>query len=356
MTTAAFGHKSSWRSVSPTGEPFTLRRAEEVDRRKVYETYLRWPRLAKEGYGVRVDLPRRQFASVCVLGMGGSAAGGDILAGWLGSVCEIDLRVFKGVIPPGEMRGALAIACSASGETRETISMMKTAVKRGATVVSISHSGRLERESLNLGVPHVKMPDVVAPRYVLPFMVFACLAVIDQALKLGKDAEASEALAEMAKTCGEVDLARPQSKNPSKRLAAGLLGRSPLIYGTRITRGPGIRFKNVLAENAKQPSSYEEMPEAFHNVVEAWEDESNTQAAVFLRHTLEEPGLRRRGDDLFTELGRLGRQPLEVKGCGRSSLAQLMTMVYRLDMASYYLALGKGKDPLPTPFIDRLKK
>jgi hypothetical protein len=48
--------------------------------------------------------------------------------------------------------------------------------------------------------------------------------------------------------------------------------------------------------------------------------------------------------------------PIEVKGRGKSNLAQLVTMVYKLDMTSYYVAIGIGRDPFSTRLIDRLKE
>jgi hypothetical protein len=36
-------------------------------------------------------------------------------------------------------------------------------------------------------------------------------------------------------------------------------------------------------------------------------------------------------------------------------LSQLMSMTYRLDLASYYLAVALGRDPLPTSLLWQLK-
>ena len=55
-------------------------------------------------------------------------------------------------------------------------------------------------------------------------------------------------------------------------------------------------------------------------------------------------------------LSSLGRQPVEVRGTGRGTLSRLMTLVYELDMVSYYLAIGSGTDPFPIPLVNRLKE
>ncbi len=337
-------------------DPFSLARIKQIDTRQVHTTYRRWPSLAREGFKVGLSLQERGLKKAYVLGMGGSAAGGDIIASWLAERPTIEVGVFKGQLPTGDMRDALAIAVSASGETEETIEMMKTAVKKHATVVSISSGGSLMEVSGRLGVPHIMMPRVVAPRYVLPYIVFACLSVMNSGLDLGCEREAVEAFDEMDAEGRVVGVRSGLSSNPAKTLALSLVEKTPVIYGSKFTRGAGIRFKNVLNENAKVHALYYGIPDAFHNDVEAWEDSRGSFVPVFLRHSAEEKRDRVRTDLMVRILAKAGRSPIQVNGRGRQSLAELLTLVYRLDMASYYLALSLGRDPFPTRLIDRLKK
>ena len=57
--------------------------------------------------------------------------------------------------------------------------------------------------------------------------------------------------------------------------------------------------------------------------------------------------------DVFSEL-RMNSGAREVSGRGKSSLAQRVTMAYRFDITSYYVAIGIGRGPFPTRLIDRL--
>jgi glucose/mannose-6-phosphate isomerase len=337
-------------------DPFTLDRIRSIDRRSVHKTYETWPALARSGFKVEFDLPRAGFRKAYVLGMGGSAAGGDIISSWLSDRPQIEMATFKGQLPIGNLTDALAIACSASGQTGETIEMMKTAVQRGATTVSISAGGKLMDVSRELGVPHVLMPEVVAPRYMLPFIVFSCLSVVNEGLGLDCQGEAEDAFLEMEAEGRAVGVGTPLSENPSKQLAILIMNKTPVVYASRSTRGAGVRFKNVLNENAKKHALYDGMPDAFHNEIEAWEDPSLEFAPLFLRHPSETEGDRARADAMVEILSELRMNPVEIRGRGKSSLAQLVTMVYRLDMTSYYVAIGTGRDPFPTRLIDRLKR
>lgn len=337
-------------------DPFSLKRIEAIDRKHVHGVYSRWPELARSGLGVDVSIPRRDYRKVYVLGMGGSAACGDLLAGWLWNSHGVEAQVCKGTIQASDLTGSLAIACSASGETNETIVMMKTALERNATVVSTSHGGALASESRKLRIPHIEMPEVVAPRYMLPFMVFSCLTVLDEALGLGSAKEAKRAADEMEKVGGNLDIGISADGNSAKRLALHLLDKSPSIYGGRTTRGAGIRFKNSLNENAKKHASYDEMPELFHNEIQAWEDGARGYVPIVLRDTSEDERERRLADAFVRLLTASGKGPIEVAGRGRSGLSRLMTLVYELEFATYYVAIGLGRDPFPTALISRIKR
>ena len=343
-------------SVSSVKDPFSSKRARRIDRMQVYETYAAWPELARRGFGAKFRLGRSDSRKAYMLGMGGSAAAGDILAGWLWSRHEVEAEVCKGVIPTTNMTGTLAIACSASGQTEETISMMKTALKRGASLVSLSCGGRLAAESKTMDIPHIEMPKILAPRYMLPFMVFSCLAIVDAALGLDSAHEAGEAIREMQRLRRQIDLDVPLQENPAKRLALRLMNRTPAIYGAKVTRGVGIRFKNEINENSKRHATYDEMPELFHNEIQAWEELGAKFVPVILRGDAEGERDARLADALVNMLSSMGKQPLDVGGEGRSSLAKLMTMVYKLDLTSYYIAIGGERDPFPTPLITRFKE
>lgn len=333
---------------------FSRSRMSEFDPSRVSATYEGWPDLAERGSEVELDL-KKSYSRVFVLGMGGSAAAGDILAGWLSARGGPEMRVFKGQVPEIDMTDALVIACSASGETRETISMMEAVMKTEADMVCISSGGTVARLSAEHKLPFVQMPAVKAPRYMLPFMVFSFFAIVDKALSLRADVEAKDALTEMVSVAGKIGPDSPQGSNPSKDLAASLVKGYPKIYGSAVTRGAAVRFKSVVNENAKRHASVELMPELFHNEVEAWETKSDF-VPVFLRHSREGKDVAKRCDHLGTILGARGVGPLTMRGVGKTSLSELVTLVYELDFASYYLAIALGRDPMPTAMIDQLRK
>jgi len=312
--------------------------------------------MARGGFNIKFDLAHTGFRKACFLGMGGSAAGGDIIGSWLSDRPMFETITFKGHLPRGSMSDTLAVACSASGQTEETIEMMETAVRRGAMTISISAGGRLMEASKKLGVQHVMMPKVVAPRYMLPFIIFSCLSIINLGLDMQCEKEVEDAIREMEIESKSVGIAAPISKNPSKQLALSLLKKTPVIYGSRLTFGAGTRFKNALNENAKRHAIVGELPDAFHNEIEGWASQRIGFVPVFLECTSESERLRKKVNLMKKILSELGTSPISVSGRGRTNLARLTSMVFRLDMTSYYVAIGNGRDPFPTKLIDRIKE
>jgi bifunctional phosphoglucose/phosphomannose isomerase len=337
-------------------DPFGPGRIAKVDRSRIYKGYLEWPELAQKGFGAAVDVPARHYKRVLVLGMGGSASAGDIISGWLHGRGGTEVTVFKGTLPAVDMSDSLAVVCSASGDTKETIAMMKTALENKATAVSISSSGALGDISARLGIPHVQMPAITAPRYMLPFMLFACISVLNRAVALSCEDEAQDAIAAMKKLAGPLGSGVPPARNESKRIASLLLKKTPRVYGTRLTRGVGVRFTNAVNENAKRSAFYKEIPEALHNDIESWEEPDLSFIPIFLSHPMDDPEEGIKTAAMVKALKSKGAAPLVVTGGGGTRLAGLMEMVYKLDMSSYYLAIALGRDPLPTKLLSAIKR
>jgi glucose/mannose-6-phosphate isomerase len=216
---------------------------------------------------------------------------------------------------------------------------------------------KLAALSRRSGNPHVDLPEIVAPRYVLPFLLFATISILRKKFELtGVEEEVRDAIREMWGLERRVDLTVPLARNESKQIALKILAPTPKIYGSTVTRGAAIRFKNVLNENAKKHASVDFAPELFHNEIEAWEGGAENFLPIFLRHPKEPPSERRRLEAMSRVITETGVRPVQVNGTGRTDLAQLLTLVYKLDFASYYAAIGRNTDPLPTRLLDSVKR
>lgn len=334
---------------------FSEDHAKRADRGGVLSAYERWPSLAREGFAASYPPPRPSSGRAFIMGMGGSAAAGDILAGWLAGRKEVEVDVLKGSVPTVGMKGALAIACSISGNTEETVQMLSAAAEGGAAALAISGEGKLSEKARSLGVPHIRVPVALAQRLMLPFLVYSSLSVLNSSFALGCESEAEESIRSLEAEWKDLTLTTPEPTNGAKALARSLLAKTPAIYSDRIASGVGVRFKNVINENSKRHAHFDAVPEALHNEIESWEDQGTDFLPIFLRHSSESPRDSEKLDRMAEILQGAGKAPVTVRGRGGSRLSQLMSMTYRLDMTSYYLAVGLGRDPLPTDLLNRLK-
>jgi glucose/mannose-6-phosphate isomerase len=269
----------------------------------------------------------------------------------------IEFSVFKGDLPRVKMDNTLVIACSASGNTEETIRMAEMAKKRTSKIAVISSGGKLEKFAERNRFPYVKIPLMIAPRYTLSYVLFSSLAVLREASVITRAGnEVAETISSMKRMARRISSSVPTARNPSKQLARLLANSTPKIYGSSITKGVATRFKNSLNENAKMHASVAYAPDLFHNEIESWETEpSGRFLSVVLRHGRESLYEKTRMERLLKILKSKGVIAEQVGGSGKSSLSQLVSMAYLLDFAAYYAAIVRGIDPFEIQMIDRLK-
>ncbi|MDG7012647.1 MAG: hypothetical protein JRN11_05085 [Nitrososphaerota archaeon] len=327
----------------------------QVDRSDVYSSYAEWPELAARGYSSAAYRPRRKLRRLAMLGMGGSASAGDVISGWLAARGGPETVVYKGSLPAMDMRDTLAVACSASGGTMETIQMTARALANGAEVVGVSSGGELRREVERAGMTYIRIPEAKAPRYMLPYMLFACVGVVEAAFMSSSGGEADRAIEALSRVWATAKAEVPPPRNSQKALALKLWRHVPKVYGTRVTRGVGVRFCNAVNENAKANAFFEEAPEAMHNDVETWEVPHQAFVPLILKSAADDPVLAARLGWFASALRKKGAVPLTVEGEGGTPLAELASMAYRLDMVSYYMAMARRVDPLPTKLLTSLR-
>lgn len=310
-----------------------------------------------------VALPKsyRQARSMVILGMGGSAIGGDLLRALVAQeaalpvlVCrEYDLPAFVGP-------RTLVVASSYSGNTEETLSAFAQAVERGAMLVALTTGGRLAQEARRYGVPVVFIGYQAPPRAALGHSLIPLLGLMQ---RLGfiadKTAQAEEAAQVLDGVRAELEPGIPLARNPAKQLALRLHGRLPIVYGAGLLSEVARRWKGQFNENSKAWAFFEALPELNHNAVVGYEhpaEMASRAVIVFLDSPLLHPRVRIRYTVTQQILSRHGIEYHTVAARGQGPLAQLLSAVSFGDYVSYYLALLYGADPSPVAVIDYLKE
>ncbi len=298
---------------------------------------------------------------VVILGMGGSAIGGDLLRGLVSPEARLPIFVCRDYDLPAFVDArTLVVASSYSGNTEETLSAFEQALKTNSKKLVITTGGKLKALAEGLKIPVFHIAYKAQPRAALGFGLLPVLRFLQ---KLGFLKDKSADVAEMVQVLqgleGKMNEKAPLSSNPAKQLARRLYGRLPVIYGAGILAEVARRWKAQINENGKAWAFYEVFSELNHNAVVGYQvppEIAGRVRVLILRSPSLHERMRLRYRLTAELLAQAGVGYEFVDGEGGSPLSQMMSLVLFGDFVSYYLAILYRIDPTPVKAIDYLKE
>lgn len=326
---------------------------DRYDLQGMHRVYDRWPEMASDAYGADVvPVQYDDIDHIVFAGMGGSGALGDIFASIL-SKTSLHTSIVKGYLLPATAdRNTLVVATSISGNTAEPLSVLRAAKEAGCPAVAFSSGGRIKEYCADSDIQYRQIPQTHSPRASFPIFLYSMLAVLESIVPVSRE-DIAESISVMRDTARSISSENTGDGNPACDLA-GWIGGMPVIYYPWGLRAAAIRFKNSLQENAKMHAATEDILEACHNDIVAWDRKSDAQPIL----------LQGRDDYVKTkERWRIVEEYFESNGIpyrvvgtsGSSILSKLISMIYLLDYATIYLAVMCGVDPSPVSSIDFVK-
>ena len=307
-----------------------------------------------------VSLQGRLYDGVVVAGMGGSAIGGDFLRALSVDTASMPIVVNRSYLLPGWVSArSLVIASSYSGNTEETLMAFDKAAARGASLLCIATGGTLKQRAAAAGVPVIDLLPGLQPRAALSYSA-AALLTASSALGLVRinDSDWDEAvqILQSQRTAWE-DPTRKD--NAALLLAQKLRPLFPVIYSSEQLEVANLRWRNQMHENAKTFAVGNLLPEMNHNEIMGWArfgTELSKLGVVVLRDREDHPRTRRRLQVTAALLkGHAGHWE-EVSSVGSSRLARILSLMYRSDWVSLFLAICHETDPSPVGLISTLKE
>jgi bifunctional phosphoglucose/phosphomannose isomerase len=195
-------------------------------------------------------------------GVGGSAAAGDILSILLSPERET-LTVREGSLPGHLRRDDSIVLLSYSGETEETLQLLREAGEKGLPRAVVASGGSLLANAARGGLPRASVPAGSAPRGALGFLRRGAAALVP----VSREPDWSEGARHLRTLrSGWVDA----TPGPARILVDELKNRFPVILcGDVVSAFAARRWAADFAENAKIPAVVWELPEAAHNRVMA---------------------------------------------------------------------------------------
>ncbi|MDY7019418.1 MAG: bifunctional phosphoglucose/phosphomannose isomerase [Chloroflexota bacterium] len=321
------------------------------------QCWLAWEKVLK------FDLPREytRIDKVLILGMGGSAIGGEIVRRLALPESKVPVWIHRDYgLPLFVDDSTLVIASSYSGNTEETIDAFTESLKTPAKKLVLTTGGKLKYLADMEDIPVFVIDYQAPPRTAFPHS-FVYLIGIFQKLGLLRDKsiDLQESLQILSKLTKYFTETTPLTSNPAKQLATKLLGHVIVIYGAGILSEVAQRWKAQLNENSKTWAFFEVFPELNHNAVVGYEFPSQEKEEIFvlfLRSSLLHPRNLLRYEATAKLLAKAGVIHEFVEAVGVSMLAQVVSLVFWGDYVSFYLAILNGTDPTPVDSIDFVKR
>ena len=312
---------------------------------------------------LKFELPPEysEISDVVIAGMGASAIGGDIVRRLILAESKVHVRVHRDYgLPTLVDESTLVIASSYSGNTEETLSAFSESLKTPARKLVITSGGKLKHLAEKQRIPVFVIDYQAPPRAAFPYSFIPLVGVFQRLdLLADKSADVREVVDILSKLSTDLIEIKPLASNPAKQLAAKLRGRVAVIYGAETLSEVARRWKAEFNENSKTWAFSENFPELNHNAVVGYEfpPEAKERLFVILLYSASlHPRNLLRYQVTAKLLAKAGITCEFAEAKGKSTLAQIMSLVLLGEYASFYLSMLNEVDPTSTDAIDFVKQ
>ena len=312
------------------------------------------------GFDLQTDI--ENISNILLVGMGGSAIGGDLVKSVMEAESTIPVNVLRNYkLPEWAGKKTLVIISSYSGNTEESISAYHDAINRGCQIICAGTGGEIGGLAEFNKNPFLNLPKGLPPRGAIAYssvpwlVIFASMGMIsDKSMEIQ---QAVHTLKDLAELNGDIN---SDVEGSALNIAGKLKGKIPLIY---VSSGSfyviGRRWANQIHENAKTLAYYNELPEMNHNEIMGWNLSGLTDDSVvplFLYSDLYHERVKLRFDITSRLVEDKGVNPIRIDAPEGNLLTQLFGLINFGDFVSYYLALLNNVDPESVDIISELKK
>jgi glucose/mannose-6-phosphate isomerase len=326
---------------------------EKFDSQGMHKTYDIWPEIAKKSYERKKEKIRfNEISHIVFAGMGGSGAIGDIFEAIL-SKTNIHVTLVKGYHLPNTVDSkTLVVVTSISGNTVETLSVLESAIQTDAKVIAFSSGGEMEKICLKNSLEYRKIEMKHSPRVSFPIFLYSMLKILESVLPIKKE-DIEESILGLEKTKENIQSKNLTEKNIALNIAKQITG-IPLIYYPWGLQAAAIRFKNSLQENTKIHAITEDVIEACHNGIVAWDKKSDINP-ILIQGTDDYIKTKERWEilkELFKEKNIEFNEIYSEEG---NILSKIINLIYILDYSTIYRAILLEIDPTPVGPINFVK-
>jgi len=326
---------------------------EKYDSQKMYKIYDDWPEIAQNSFeSEQKSINFDDISHIIFAGMGGSGAIGDIFESIL-SKSKIHVNVVKGYVLPKTVDSkTLVIVVSVSGDTAETLSILKSAKKLNCKMMVFSSNGKMLEFCIKNNIQHRIVTKYHSPRASFTSYLYTILKVLHSTLEI-KQEDILESIKELKNTSKKINSKNLTESNPSLMLAKWITG-IPMIYYSFGLKSACIRFKNSLNENSKMHVFTEDVIEMGHNGIVGWETESTVQP-ILIEGKEDHIKTKKRWQILKEYFLKNKIEYYEIISIDGSILSKIINLVYVLDYSSIYKSILLEINPSSVKSIEYIK-
>jgi glucose/mannose-6-phosphate isomerase len=344
----------------------------KVDTANMFDIILAFPEQIKDACSIGKTSPiylnSLKSNDFLILGMGGSAIGGDLLKSYLYNVSrftDLSISVNRNYRITGKINeNTNIIASSYSGNTEETIEALNQTMKITKNIVCISAGGELMQIAEKEGLPLIKIPEGYMPRAALAYSFFTMLyllirsGVFDKGTSNKIENEIGQCinhLEEKSKIYSLFSL----KVNPAYEIASKINGTIPVIYTSAdVLDSVNFRWRAQIQENAKNLAFGHLLPECNHNEINSWDFPKNLSkqfSIICLADPSDHSRIIKRFDAMKELVGKDVKNFFILRSEAPDLLSRMFDLIYFGDWLSFHLALLNNVDPTPIPIISKLK-
>ncbi|MGB9695836.1 MAG: bifunctional phosphoglucose/phosphomannose isomerase [Ignavibacteria bacterium] len=321
---------------------------------QVYDAYELAERVALKN----IDLDR--IKNIVITGLGGSAIGGDLVRNAGLGELKVPLTVNRHYTLPAFVgKDTLVIVSSYSGNTEETISSYKQAIKLKAQIICITSGGEVQRMAEKYKHNLFLIPQGYQPRCALGYnFVSMWIALAKLKFVSKKTAEFKNVVKILRRNSTKYTVPDIVT-NDALRIAAVLKGKLPIIYSSVDNlEAVNLRWRGQLSENAKILAYGNLYPEMNHNELVGWKLNKNILkniVVIFLEDSADHKRVKTRIAITKKIYQQYSDNIISLSSRENTRFERIFDLIYLGDWVSYYLAILNNVDPTPVEIINHLK-
>lgn len=340
----------------------------DFDKENMFEVLVDFPKQIKDACRIGEQLEgiiKFKTNKIIILGMGGSAIGGDLLRNYLSNLSgakHLQIIINRDYTIPNFIDNDwLVIASSYSGNTEETLTSLKLAEEKTKNIIGITTGGKLQTYLKSNKNPIILLPDGLQPRAAIGFSFFPMLylLMLNGFIKIDGVNEIATSINNL------INLLELKSKvyknenedNDSYIIARNIFKYSPIIYSSSLYEVVNLRWRGQFQENANLPAFGNIIPEMNHNEINVIDSEFfKNNYFIFLKDKNEFERIEKRFEFLFNSMKANKNKFAVISPESNLLLTKYFELIYLGDWISYWTALMRNINPTEIQNILKLKE